>query len=66
MLSQREGFLRDKIDILKFLRKEEIECEIEPTITEEDIKNAEKQLQEYLESIPKETKKVVTNILMDV
>lgn len=45
--SEKEEFLKDKLDKLQWIRKEEIECGTSPTITNADIDNARKQLEEW-------------------
>lgn len=44
---EKEQFLMDKIDKLKWIQKEEIECGIPPTVTDADIEAAQKQLKEW-------------------
>ncbi|BES93211.1 28S ribosomal protein S15 [Nesidiocoris tenuis] len=45
---RKESFLQDKIDKLKWIMKEEKECGVAPTVTENDIAAAEKQLEEIV------------------
>lgn len=46
--NEKRDFLKRKVDTLKWARQEQIDCKMEPTISEEDIKNAEIQLEEFL------------------
>lgn len=46
---EKESFLRQKVESLKWMRKEEIECGVKPTISEEEIEAAKKQLSDHLE-----------------
>lgn len=45
--SEKEFFLKDKLDKLEWIKKEEIECGILPTISDADIEAARKQLEEW-------------------
>lgn len=45
--SEKEIFLKDKLDKLEWIKKEEIECGILPTINDADIEAARKQLEEW-------------------
>lgn len=44
---EKEQFLKDKLETLIWAQKEEIECGITPTITDDDIETARKQLEEW-------------------
>lgn len=45
--SKKEMFLKQKLETLEWVKKEEIECGVEPTITDADIESARKQLEEW-------------------
>ncbi|XP_015378995.1 PREDICTED: 28S ribosomal protein S15, mitochondrial isoform X2 [Diuraphis noxia] len=45
--NQKEMFLKQKLETLEWAKKEEIECGVEPTITDDDIESARKQLEEW-------------------
>lgn len=45
--SEKETFLKDKLEKLEWMKKEENECGIPPTITDADIEAARKQLEEW-------------------
>lgn len=45
--NEKEIFLKDKVDKLEWIKKEEIECGISPTISDSDIEAARKQLEEW-------------------
>lgn len=64
--SQKLDFIKDKISTLQWIRKEELECGVEPTVTETDIQNAEEQLSVYIKSLETLDKKKEDNILQDI
>lgn len=45
--NEKEQFLAHKLESLEWIKKEEIECGVEPTISDADIENARKQLEEW-------------------
>lgn len=45
--SEKDEFLKEKLESLKWIKKEEIECGIPQTITDDDIEAARKQLEEW-------------------
>lgn len=45
--SEKEKFLKDKLETLEWAKKEEIECGATPTITDAEIESARKQLEEW-------------------
>lgn len=53
---QQIDFLERKIKNLEFIRKEQQECEISVTVTEDEIRNIKKQLQQ-LKNLREESKK---------
>lgn len=66
--AKRSDFLRDKVESLKWIRQEEIDCGVEPTISETDIKEAAEKLEKHLKEL--QSKPVIKdesrNILSDV
>ncbi|XP_014258802.1 28S ribosomal protein S15, mitochondrial [Cimex lectularius] len=54
--AEQIGFLEEKIKTLKWIMKEEAECNVPPTVTEEDVRNTEKQLEELKKTKEKEVK----------
>lgn len=64
--SQKLDFLKDKISTLEWIRKEELECGVESTVTETDIQNAKYQLAAYITSLETLDKKKGDNILQDI
>lgn len=44
---EKEIFLKEKLEKLEWMKKEEIECGIPPTITNAEIEAARKQLEEW-------------------
>lgn len=65
---QKQDFLKEKVTTLEWLRKEEIECGIEPTVSESDINEAKEQLSKHLETLKLKPLKVNINrnILSDM
>lgn len=65
--SQQGPYLRRKLEALNFIRSEQQELELPITVTEQDIKKVEKQLEEWTvkDDIKQETKKKKKNILLD-
>jgi len=45
--NEKEQFLTHKLETLEWAKKEEIECGVSPTISDTDIENAKKQLEEW-------------------
>lgn len=45
--SQMKDFYREKAEKLEFIRNEEIDCGVEPTITQEDIETAKQKAAQY-------------------
>jgi small subunit ribosomal protein S15 len=58
--AQQVEFLREKVQKLQWIRKEEEECGVEPTVSETDIEQVLKQL-EKLELSKEEILKDATN-----
>lgn len=54
--NDKEQFLKQKLETFEWIKKEEIECGVPPTITDVDIENARKQLEDWkaLKSIKEE------------
>lgn len=48
---EKENFLKEKVQTLEWIRNEELECGVTPTITEEEITSAKKQLDDHLEML---------------
>lgn len=44
--SKKEGFLQEKLEKLLWIKDTELECGVEPTITDEDFESVRKQLEE--------------------
>lgn len=49
--SQKLDFLKDKVTWLEWMKKEEIECGVPPSITDETISAAKEQLSEHIRSL---------------
>ncbi len=66
--SQKKDYLKEKLDTLKWIRNEEIKCCVEPTVTDEDLRAAEKQLINHLEQLKLKPVRVDVsrNILTDM
>lgn len=68
LMEKRTDFLRDKVESLKWMRQEEIDCGVESTISETDIKEAEEKLEKHLKEL--QSKPIVKdesrNILTDM
>ena len=64
--SQKLGFLQEKISTLEWIKKEELECGTEPTVTDADIERAKQQLSEYMKSLETHVKKKEDNVLQDI
>lgn len=45
--NEQEKFLEEKVQKLEWMVKEELECGVEPTVTEDDIQNAKSQLHNW-------------------
>lgn len=45
--NEKEQFLKQKLETFEWIKKEEIECGVPSTITDADIENARKQLEEW-------------------
>lgn len=45
--SEKDSFLKEKLESLEWAKKEEIECGVPQTITDADIEAARKQLEEW-------------------
>lgn len=65
--SQQGPFLRQKLDALKFIRNEQIELQLPITVTEQDIKKVEEQLEDWKakDEFKEQAKKKKKNILLD-
>lgn len=66
--SQQGPFLKQKLEALKLMRSEQIELELPITVTEQDIKKIELQLEEWTakDLIKQQAKKKKRNILLDL
>ncbi|XP_065201771.1 small ribosomal subunit protein uS15m [Planococcus citri] len=64
--SQKLEFFKNKIATLEWIRKEELECETEPTVTESDIESAKNQLSNYIKSVSTQEIQKGDNILQDI
>lgn len=65
--SQQGPFLRQKLEALKFIRSEQIELQLPITVTEQDIKKVEAQLEDWQikDEAKEQAKKKKKNILLD-
>lgn len=68
LFAKREEHLRDRVNSFKWIRQEEIECGVEPTISEADIKEAEEKLEKHLRELQSQPviKDESRNILSEV
>ncbi|KAG6448821.1 28S ribosomal protein S15, mitochondrial [Manduca sexta] len=66
--SQQGPFLKQKLEALKFIRSEQIELQIPISVTEQDIKKVEEQLEEWTirEGIKQEAKRKRRNLILNV
>lgn len=66
--SQQGPFLKDKLEALKFIRSEQMELQLPVTVTEQDIKKVEKQLEEWTirDGIKQQAKKKKRNLAVDL
>lgn len=66
--SQQGPFLKKKLENLKLIRSEQIELQLPVTVTEQDIKTVEKQLNEWTikDQIKQEAKKKKKNLIVDL
>lgn len=65
--SQQGPFLRQKLEALTFIRSEQIELQLPITVTEQDIKKVEAQLEDWQikDEAKEQAKKKKKNILLD-
>lgn len=65
--SQQGPFLRQKLEAFKFIRSEQIELQLPITVTEQDIKKVEAQLEDWQikDEAKEQAKKKKKNILLD-
>ncbi|CAG5022862.1 unnamed protein product [Parnassius apollo] len=65
--SQQGPFLRKKLEALNFIRNEQIELQLPITVTEQDIKKVEQQLEDWTikDEIKQQAKKKKRNILIE-
>ncbi|XP_072934356.1 small ribosomal subunit protein uS15m [Epargyreus clarus] len=65
--SQQGPFLREKIEALKFIRSEQMELQLPITVTEQDIKKVEKQLEDWeiKDNLKKQAKQKKRNLLLE-
>jgi len=45
--NEKEQFLTHKLETMEWIKKEEIDCGVAPTITDVDVENARKQLEKW-------------------
>jgi len=45
--NEKEKFLKQKLETFEWIKKEEIECGVTPTITDAEIESARTQLEEW-------------------
>lgn len=66
--SQQGPFLKDKLEALKFIRSEQMDLQLPVTVTEQDIKKVEKQLEEWTirDGIKQQAKKKKRNLAVDL
>ncbi|CAH2052209.1 unnamed protein product, partial [Iphiclides podalirius] len=66
--SQQGPFLRNKLEALNFIKKEQLELQLPVTVTAQDIKKVEEQLKEWTikDEIKQQAKKKKRNILLEV
>lgn len=65
--SQQGPFLTEKLQALKFIKSEQVELQLPVTVTDQDIKKVEKQLEEWKikDEIKQRAKKKKRNILFE-
>ncbi|XP_026755022.1 28S ribosomal protein S15, mitochondrial [Galleria mellonella] len=66
--SQQGPFLKSKLEALKFIKNEQIELQLPVTVSDQDIKKVEQQLEEWTikDQIKKQAMKKKRNVLMDL
>lgn len=66
--SQQGPFLKQKLENLKFIRSEQIDLKLPITVSEQDIKKVEKQLEEWTikDKIKEDAKKKRRNLILDL
>lgn len=66
--SQQGPFLREKLEALKFIKKEQEELQLAVTVTEQDIKKVEEQLKEWTvkDEIKQKAKKKKKNLISEL
>ncbi|KAL0818328.1 hypothetical protein ABMA28_008810 [Loxostege sticticalis] len=65
--SQQGPFLKEKLEALKFIKSEQIELQLPVTVTDQDIKKVEKQLEEWKikDEIKQQAKKKKRSVLLE-
>lgn len=65
--SQQGPFLKQKLDALKFIRSEQIDLQLPVTVSEQEIKKVEQQLEDWRKNdeIKQQAKKKKRNVLLD-
>lgn len=69
MLESQQGpFLKEKLEALKFIKKEQTELLLPVTVTDQDIKKVEQQLKEWTikDEIKQQSKKKKKDLLLDL
>ncbi|XP_013184200.1 small ribosomal subunit protein uS15m [Amyelois transitella] len=66
--SQQGPFLKEKLAALKFIKSEQTELKLPVTVTDQDIKKVEKQLEEWTirDEIKQQAKKKKKNLVLDL
>lgn len=65
--NEKENFLKEKVETLEWIRKEELECGVTPSITEEEITSAKQQLDDHLKMLSQKVVHVnVSRNIMDL
>ncbi|XP_061722438.1 small ribosomal subunit protein uS15m [Cydia pomonella] len=66
--SQQGPFLKEKLEALKFIRSEQIDLQLNITVSEQDIKKVEEQLKEWTvkDEIKQQAKKKKKNLIADL
>lgn len=65
--SQQGPFLKEKLEALKFIKSEQMELQLPVTVTDQDIKKVEKQLEEWKikDEIKQQAKKKKRSVLLE-
>lgn len=66
--SQQGPYLKQKLEALKFIRSEQMDLKLPITVTEQDIKKVEQQLEEWKikDDIKQQAKKKKKSIVLDL